>query len=58
MLIHYESMSPKNIGDQTLEHVIKCTYQRSVIAVDGGTEEDVKSRIGKARTTCNILNKI
>ena len=30
----------------------------SVIAVDGGTEEDVKTRIGKARTAFNILNNI
>ena len=26
--------------------------------MDGGTEDDVKARIGKARTTFNILNKI
>ena len=51
-------MSPINIGDQTPEEVIKLTYLGSVIAVDGGTVEDVKSRIGKARTTFNILNKI
>ena len=53
-----KSMSPINIGDQTLEEVIKFTYLGSVIAVNGGTEEDVKSRIGKARTTFNILNNI
>ena len=26
-----------------------------MIAIDSGTEEDVKSRIGKARTTINII---
>ena len=38
--------------------VAKCTYLGSGIAVDSGTEEDVKSRIGKARTTFNIWKTI
>lgn len=37
--------------DQALEEVDKFTYLGSVIAVDGGTEEDVKTKIGKARTS-------
>ena len=41
-----------------LEEVTTFTYLGSIISVDGGTEEDVCSRIGKARTTFNILNKI
>ena len=58
MRINNKNTNPISIGDQTLEEVDKFTYLGSVLAVGGGTEEDVKARIGKARTTFNILNKI
>lgn len=58
MRINTKNTDPITIGDQTLEDVDKFTYLGSVIAVDGGTEDDVKTRIGKARTAFNILNKI
>lgn len=41
-----------------MEEVNKFTHLGSVIVVDGGTEEDMKARIGKARTMFNLLNKI
>ena len=41
-----------------LEDVTSFTYIGSVINIEGGSEEDAKARIGKARTTFNILNKI
>ena len=44
-----KSMSPINIGDQTLEEVIKFTYLGSVIAVNGGRCE-VKNRESKNNT--------
>ncbi len=34
------------------------TYLGSVIAVDGGTEEDIKTKVGKASTTFKTLNRI
>ena len=58
MRINNKNTKSITIGGQTLEEVNQFTYLGSVIAVDGGTEEDVKSRIGKARTSFNILNKI
>lgn len=58
MRINNKNTSPINIRGSPLEEVDQFTYLGSVIAVDGGTEEDVKARIGKARTAFNILNKI
>ena len=40
-----------------LEDVTSFTYLGSVINI-GGSEEDAKARIGKARTTFNILNVV
>lgn len=58
MRISNKSMNPITVEVQPLEEVDKFTYLGSVIAVDGGTEEDIQLRIGKARTAFNILNKI
>lgn len=56
--INNKSMNPITAGGQALEEVDQFTYLGSVIVVDGGTGEDMKTRIGKARATFNILNKI
>ncbi len=40
-----------------MEEVGKFSYMGSEIAVNGETEEDVRTRIGKARTAFNSLNK-
>lgn len=56
--IDHICMNPITAGGQALEEVYQFTYLGKVIAVDGGTEEYVKTRIGKARATFNILNKI
>ena len=36
------------IAEQNLEDVESFTYSGSIISKTGGTEEDIKSRIGKA----------
>ncbi len=56
MQINIKSRDPIVIGDQPLEEVDKFTYLGNII--DGGAEEDVKVRIGKARTVFHNLNKI
>lgn len=58
MQISNKSTNPIIIVGQTLEEVNKFTSLGSAVPVDGGTEEDVKARIGKARATFNILIKI
>ena len=50
-------MIPITLDGHSLEEVNKFTYLGSVIAVNGGSEEDVKARIGKARAAFNILTK-
>ena len=37
------------IAEQNIEDVESFTYQGSIISKTGGTEEDITSRIGKAR---------
>ena len=58
MRINTKNNSPINMDQNQLEEVTTFTYLGSIIAVDGGTEEDVSARIGKARTTFNMLHKI
>lgn len=58
MRVNNKCLSPIKIKDQNLEEVTKFTYLGSVISVDGGTEEDVTARIGKARSSFNMLNRI
>ena len=40
---------PILIDNQALEYVDKFTYLGSVVSLNGGTEEDITSRLGKAR---------
>lgn len=58
MLINNQSMSSTTLKGHILEEVIKFAYLGSVIAVGGGSQEDVKARKGKANTAFNILAKI
>ena len=58
MRINNKNNSPITMDQKQLEEVASFTYLGSIIALDGGTDEDVSARIGKARTTFNILNKI
>ena len=41
-----------------LEDVNSFTYLGSIISVEGGTKDNVQARIGKGRTTFNMLNNI
>lgn len=58
MRINNKNMNTIKLAGHSLEEVEKFTYLGSVIAVDGGSEEDVTTRIGKARAAFNILIKI
>ena len=41
-----------------VEDVSSFKYLGSIVNTNGGTDEDVKARIGKARTAFNTLHKI
>ena len=58
MRINNKNNTPITMDQNQLEDVTSFTYLGTVINIEGGSEEDAKARIGKARTTCNILNKI
>ena len=57
MRINNKNNTQISMDPNQLEDVTSFTYLGSVINI-GGSEEDAKARIGKARTTFNILNKI
>ena len=46
------------LRDEELEDVRIFTYLASVVTSDGGADEDVKSRIGKARQALNTLRPV
>ena len=58
MRINSNNNTPITMNQNQLEEVASFTYLGTIISVDGGTEEDVRARIGKARATFNMLNNI
>ena len=46
---------PIVINDHRLEYVNKLTYLGSIISVQRGAEQDIKTRLGKARSACANL---
>ena len=58
MRINNTSTEPILLGDDTLEEVESFTYLGSIISNQGGTDADVKARIGKARTAYLLLKNI
>ena len=58
MRINTSSTQPIILGDTRLEEVESFTYLGSTISSEGGTDADVKARIGKARTSFLLLRNI
>ena len=52
------SITPLMLDTNTIEEVEAFTYLGSVINQDGGTDADIKARIGKARSAFIILKNI
>ncbi|CAH8875279.1 unnamed protein product [Trichobilharzia szidati] len=50
--------APITINERDLKEVTSFTYLGSIVSTTGGTDEDVKSRIGKARNTFINLKPI
>ena len=50
IMTNSEIQQPVMLENETLERVEQFTYLGSVLTLNGGTEEDIKSRLSKART--------
>ena len=57
MRINAGTDEPVKIEGEELEEVESFTYLGSVMDKSGGADADVKTRIGKARSAFNMLNK-
>ena len=58
MRINTINDSPIPLDKGAVEDVSSFTYLGSIVNTNGGTDEDVKARIGKVRTAFNTLHKI
>ena len=58
MRINNKKQDPITLHDEDLNEVEKFVYLGSVVNKDGGTDEDIKSRINKARHAFNTLRPI
>ena len=58
MRINTTNENPITVGGEQLEEVDSFTYLGSVIDKEGGTDVDVRARIGKARAAFNMLGNI
>ena len=52
------SNEPVRVDEQDIEDLERFVYLGASISMSGGTEEDIKARLGKARTAYNKLGKI
>ena len=55
MRINNKKQDPITLHDEDLDKVEKFVYLGSIVNKDGGTDEDIKSRINKARHAFNTL---
>ena len=58
MRINSAKEEPIKLGNEAIEDITSFTYLGSVIATDGGPEQDVLVRIGKARTAFLLLRPV
>ena len=58
MRLQNKNTTPITIEDRALKDVEKFTYLGSVITTTGGTDEDINTKIGKARFSFNSLKPV
>ena len=58
MKILSRNMEPIKLSTGIVEEVQQFTYLGSIVSTDGGTEEDVKARLWKARVAFHMLDKL
>ena len=58
MRINSTNSNSITLSSGEIEEVTSFTYLGSIVDTTGGTEQDIKTRIGKARTAFNLLKKV
>ncbi|PFX23506.1 Retrovirus-related Pol polyprotein from type-2 retrotransposable element R2DM [Stylophora pistillata] len=58
MKVNCTNNRPVKVRDTILEEVTSFVYLGSVVSIDGGSDEDIKVRINKARVAFNMLRKV
>lgn len=58
MKVKTRTCGPITIEGEELEEVEKFTYPRSIISKTGGSDEDIKARIRKARQALTMLKPV
>jgi hypothetical protein len=58
MKVNCINSRPVTMRDTILEEVTSFVYLGSVVSIDGGSDEDIKVRINKARVVFNMLRKV
>ncbi|KAK6491765.1 hypothetical protein HHUSO_G3931, partial [Huso huso] len=58
MTLNIASSSPVQIEDHVISNTETFTYLGSTISKDGGTSQDIRNRINKARNTFRSLNTV
>ena len=58
MRVNNKQQNPLQLDQENIKEVNKFTYLGSVVSKDGGTDEDIKCRINKARHAFNTLRPI
>ena len=58
MTLNVTNPSPVRVNNRELQHTDKFTYLGSIIQPQGGTQEDIKSRLGKARGVFRSMDRI
>ena len=58
MRLRNKTTQPIKLSSGTVEEVESFTYLGSVVSIGGGTEEDIKARLGKARIAFRMLDNI
>ena len=58
MKINTQSMEPVELEAGAIEEVNSFTYLGSIVDQQGGSEEDIRVRIGKARTAFKLLHRV
>ena len=58
MRVNNKNQDPVKLHHEEIKKVDKFVYLGSVVIKDGGTDEDIKSRINKARHVFKILRQI
>ncbi len=58
MCVNRRTKARINVRTETIDKIHKFTYRGSIMTSDGGTEEDVKCRVGKATTILQRMRQI